>query len=167
MRPLPLLPPLTPVVESDATELKLFMASVIAESVTQEEPMLSDFVGNVSDNVDWWQGNQDRCVHLKCTVNGCVVGVVLVKEFWNLTSLFVSPSLQKRGLGRSLLLAAIDACRGRSPKGEIWLNASPNAVPFYERAGFTARESAQVLPKGYKAMRLVLDAPAGDKPVPV
>ena len=158
MKPLPLLPPLTPVVESDAAELKLFMASVIAESVTQEEPLLSDFVRNVSDNVDWWQDHQDECVHLKCTVNGCIVGVVLVKEFWNLCSLFVSPSLQKRGLGHSLLDAAIDACRGRSPKGEIWLNASPNAAPFYERAGFTVRESSQALPKGYVAMRLVLTA---------
>ena len=89
-------------------------------------------------------------------MNGCIVGVVLVKEYWNLCSLFVSPSLQKRGLGHCLLGAAIDACRGRSPKGEIWLNASPNAVPFYERAGFTVRESSQALPKGFIAMRLVL-----------
>ncbi|MEO7390609.1 MAG: GNAT family N-acetyltransferase [Ramlibacter sp.] len=158
IRPLPLLPPLIAVDESDETELKLFMASVIAESVTREEPMLSDFVGNVAGNVDWWLQHPGQGVHLKCTVHGSIVGVVLVKEFWNLSSLFVSPSVQKRGLGRSLLVAAIDHCRGKSPKGAIWLNASPNAVAFYERAGFTARESSQPLPTGFKAMQLQLPA---------
>ena len=157
MRPLPLLPPLVPVVDSDVAELKLFMASVIAERVTREEPLLSEIVGNVSGNVDWWLAHPDDCVHLKCMVNGSIVGVVLVKEFWNLSSLFVSPSLEKRGLGSYLMAAAIEACRGKSPKGAIWLNASPNAVAFYERVGFTPRESSQPMPAGFKPMQLPLD----------
>ena len=157
MRRVPLLPPLVPVVDTDAAELKLFMASVIAERVTREEPLLSEIVGNVSGNVDWWLAHPDDGVHLKCMVNGSIVGVVLVKEFWNLSSLFVSPSLEKRGLGRHLLGAAIEACRGRSPKDAIWLNASPNAVSFYERAGFTPRESAQPMPPGFRPMQLALN----------
>lgn len=165
MRPLPLLPPAVPVLEPDVPELKLFMASVIAERVTQEEPLLSEIVGNVSGNVDWWLDHQDQCVHLKCTLNGSIVGVVLVKEFWNLCSLFVSPSLQGRGLGRSLLAAAVDTCRGRSPKGAIWLNSSPNAVAFYERAGFVARESNQPMPRGFKPMQLPLGEAASDPAV--
>jgi hypothetical protein len=54
--------------------------------------------------------------------------------------------------------AAIEACRGKSPKGAIWLNASPNAVAFYQRVGFTARESSQPMPPGFKPMQLPLEA---------
>lgn len=160
IRPLPLLPPVVAVADSDATELKLFMASVIAESVTREEPMLSDFVGNVAGNVDWWLEHPGQGVHLKCTLHGSIVGVVLVKEFWNLSSLFVSPSVQRRGLGHALLGAAIDHCRDKSPKGAIWLNASPNAVAFYQHAGFTDRASNQPLPPGFKAMQLQFETQA-------
>lgn len=145
-----------PVELADAAQLKAFMAAVIAGNVTREEPLLSEIVQNVSGNVDWWLQNPHECVHLKCVDSGRIVGVVLVKDFWNLCSLFVDPSVQGQGIGRLLAETAIEACRGRTPKRAIWLNASPNAVAFYEHIGFTARLSDRVLPPGFKAMEIAL-----------
>ena len=113
-------------------------------------------VANVCDNVDWWLENEEACIHLKAVLGNGLAGVVLVKNFWNLCSLFVSPSLQGRGIGRQLMYSAIAQCEGRSPKGAIWLNASPNAEPFYARLGFTKRNSSQSLPAGFRAMELPL-----------
>jgi GNAT superfamily N-acetyltransferase len=151
-----MLPTPVSVIAADVPELKRFMAEVIAEQVMREEPLFSDLVANMSGNVEWWLKNQDQCVHLKCSADGRIVGVVLVKDFWNLCSLFVAPTMQGQGLGRVLVASAAEACRGKSPKGAVWLNASPNAVPFYERVGFTARVSEQPLPPGFQPMQFAL-----------
>ena len=141
---------------ADAVEIKAFMAAVISRQVVQVEPLLSEMAQNTASNVDWWLQNPRDCLHLKCVADGRIVGVVLVKNFWNLCSLFVDPSAQGQGLGRLLLEAAIASCRGRSPKDAVWLNASPNAVAFYEHVGFTARLSDRILPPGFKAMQYAL-----------
>jgi GNAT superfamily N-acetyltransferase len=145
-----------PVAPADVAELKAFMAAVIARQVVQAEPLLSEMVQNVSANVDWWLQNPGECVHLKCAADGRIVGVVLVKNFWNLCSLFVEPSVQGQGIGRLLTESAIAACRDKSPKGAIWLNSSPNAVTFYRHMGFAPRVSDRILPPGFKAMEYVL-----------
>lgn len=141
---------------ADAAELKAFMMAVIARQVVQTEPLLSEMVQNTAGNVDWWLRNPAECVHLKCVADGRIVGVVLVKNFWNLCSLFVDPAVQGQGIGRLLVESAIEACRGKSPKGAIWLNASPNAVAFYRHMGFAPRASDRILPPGFKAMQYAL-----------
>ena len=88
--------------------------------------------------------------------DGRIVGVVLVKNFWNLCSLFVDPTVQWRGIGRLLIESAIEPCRGRSPRSAIWLNASPNAVTFYRHMGFAPRVSDRILPPGFEAMEYAL-----------
>jgi len=132
------------------------MTSVIARQVVQAEPLFSEMAQNVSANVDWWLQNPGECVHLKCVADGRIVGVVLVKNFWNLCSLFVDPSVQGQGIGRLLIESAIVNCRGKSPKSAIWLNSSPNAVTFYRHLGFTRRVSDRILPPGFKAMEYAL-----------
>jgi predicted GNAT family N-acyltransferase len=50
----------------------------------------------------------------------------------------VRSSMRGSGLGRALLGALIDAARQRGDR-EVLLHAQASAVPFYLRAGFTAR----------------------------
>jgi GNAT superfamily N-acetyltransferase len=73
-------------------------------------------------------------------------------KHWNLRNLFVDPSMQRQGLGKGLLQSVVRDCKGKSPKGAIWLNSAPEAVTFYLRNGFKLRESTQTLPAGFVAL---------------
>src|SRR5205814_10688278 len=117
------------VLDGDAADLKRLVAMVIGESVTREEPVHSEMVANARGNVDWWTEHHTG-VHLKAIAAGQVAGVVLVKNYWNLSSLFVAPSLQRQGIGGRLLSAAIAECSTKSPKGAVLLNSAPAAVAF-------------------------------------
>ena len=147
---------LSEVQPGDAQEVRLLMARVIRVSVTHDRELLAETIANVFQNVDAWLADPARCVHYLARIDGRIVGVVLVKEFWNLCSLFVDPALHGQGIGRALLEAACNACTGRSPKGAIFLNAAPNAIGFYRRLGFVERESARELPAGFLAMKRAL-----------
>lgn len=152
------MPVLSAACPADADAIRALMASAIARSITQDDALLADTLANVNTNVDRWLAQPQQCVHLKAAAGGQIVGVVLVKDFWNLCSLFVAPEWQGRGVGRALLEAASQACAGRSPKSALFLNAAPNAVGFYERLGFVVRASKQPLPPGFRAMQRRLPA---------
>ncbi|WP_115227506.1 GNAT family N-acetyltransferase [Iodobacter fluviatilis] len=66
------------------------------------------------------------------------------------------PRYQGQGLGRALMLAAIEHCKGKSEKQAIWLNAAPNAIPFYQAVGRISRSNQQTLPQGFSAMQFLL-----------
>ncbi|MBC7481535.1 MAG: GNAT family N-acetyltransferase [Rhizobacter sp.] len=70
--------------------------------------------------------------------------------------MFAALEWQRHGIGKRLVLAAIDACRDKSPKQAIHLNAAPSAIPFFRALGFTPRASDQQLPAGFQAMQLAL-----------
>ena len=140
----------------DAAEIRELMARVIATSVTQDEALLRETLDNVNANVAWWLEHPGACVHIKATTGARLVGIVLVKEFWNLCSLFVEPELHGEGIGRALVEAACDACRDRSPKEAVFLNAATNAIAFYRRLGFIEREASRSLPAGFLAMKKTL-----------
>jgi GNAT superfamily N-acetyltransferase len=109
----------------------------VARSVDATDPEKAEYRANIARNLAWWRDHGAEAVHLKFSVRGALAGVVLVKEHWNLCHLFVDPASQRRGIGTALVEAAIARCRGRSPRGRLRLNAARNAVPFYERLGFT------------------------------
>ncbi|STQ91280.1 hypothetical protein EV682_103233 [Iodobacter fluviatilis] len=54
------------------------------------------------------------------------------------------------------MLAAIEHCKGKSEKQAIWLNAAPNAIPFYQAVGRISRSNQQTLPQGFSAMQFLL-----------
>lgn len=141
------------VVPADAAAVKVFMARVIAHSVTRDDRLLADLRANVEANVDWWLAHPHDAVHLQALQDGRLVGVILVKQFWNLCSLFVEPGLQGQGLGRGLVEAALARCAGLSPKQALWLNAAPAAVGFYRALGFTDHVATKPLPPGFMAMQ--------------
>jgi len=147
---------LRPAANTEAEQIRALMAAVIRTSVTDDETVRADTIANVNRNVEFWLEHPEQCVHLVATVAGTIVGVILVKEFWNLCSLFVEPKHQGNGLGRALVNAAVAACRGKSPKQAVWLNAATNAIGFYTHLGFEPRQSRQQLPPGFMPMQLLL-----------
>lgn len=147
---------ITDVQPADAAAIKAFMGRVIADGVTQDEALLADLRANVERNVDWWLAQPHDAVHLQAVADGRLAGVVLVKQFWNLCSLFVDPRLQGQGVGRALVESAMERCAGRSPKQALWLNAAPRAIGFYRSLGFTERPATRALPPGFVAMQRLL-----------
>lgn len=85
--------------------------------------------------------------------NGEIVGFVDA-EPGELTRLFILPSASGVGLGKRLLDVGIEQAR-RDHRGPVKLEATLNAVGFYERHGFNATG------KGYAAHTL------GGPPIPI
>lgn len=142
-----------PAQPDDAPAIRALMARVIGAEFRDDPALQADTLANVEANLARWLQAPSRCVHLVARRRDGLAGVVLVRDFWNLCSLFVDDRFQGRGLGRQLVEAAATACRGRSPKGALWLNAAPGAIAFYRRLGFVERASAQPLPPGFLAMQ--------------
>jgi GNAT superfamily N-acetyltransferase len=130
------------------------MHIVITDAVEQD--LQAAMIENVDANVGVWLKRPGDCVHLVATAQDQVVGVILVKDFWNLCSLFVAKSHRGNGIGRALVAEALALCKGRSSKGALLLNAAPSAVAFYEHLGFTPWQSQQAMPRGITPMRLAL-----------
>ena len=119
---------IVPVAFKDKTELLDLMKRVICSSVTQEADLQSSYIENVTKNLEWWAANPELGCHLKAVHGKTIVGVILIKRFWNLCSLFVAPECHRQGIGRALVMAAIDDCKEKSDKRAIHLNAAPDAI---------------------------------------
>src|ERR1700761_6531256 len=113
------------------------MSRTSRTSVRIEADEMAAVITNVLANMHWAFDHAHQCVHLKCVVDGRIAGAVLVKNFWNLCSLFVEPSDHRRGIGRSLIEEAIRQCVARNERPYVRVNAAPNAVEFYSAMGFT------------------------------
>jgi GNAT superfamily N-acetyltransferase len=128
---------IVPVEPHEAPAIADFIERTIASSVDATELEKEAFVRNVRSNLETWQARPQGALHLKFVDgDGALAGVVMVKAYWNLCHLFVEPKHQGQGVGKALMQAAIAACRGRSPRQCLRLNASRNAVGFYRHMGF-------------------------------
>ena len=141
----------------DGVAILALMVRVVTVSIAPA--YRAETIENVTQNLEVWSRAPEQCVHFVAESEGEIVGLILVKAFWNLCSLFVAPECQRCGIGKLLVLSAVHACRGKSPRQALYLNAAASAVSFYKALGFISIESSQQLPPGFQAMQLVL-APA-------
>jgi GNAT superfamily N-acetyltransferase len=77
-------------------------------------------------NVNYLLGEED----------GIFCGVVAVRNNSHLQHLYVAPPFQSRGVGKYLWETARDQALAAGNAGKFTVNASLNAVPFYQRMGF-------------------------------
>ena len=135
------------IVEPKDTEaLDALMCRVIATSVALGKTEMAEVIANVQQNLRWAQQYPHAAVHVKCVSDGAIVGVALIKNFWNLCSLFVEVDFQRQGIGRALLNESIQRCVSLNDRGHIKVNAALDAVPFYRSLGFAAGDEPH--PKG-------------------
>jgi GNAT superfamily N-acetyltransferase len=125
-----------PVLVDDIREVEVFIQRVVMLAVDATEEEKASFLKNIHRNLEQWRAEPTGALHLKFVEGGALAGVVMVKSYWNLCHLFVAPELHGRGIGRALLTAALEGCRGKSPRGLVRLNSSRNAAGFYEHMGF-------------------------------
>jgi N-acetylglutamate synthase-like GNAT family acetyltransferase len=82
----------------------------------------------------------EDCDGIRVTVaeqDGVVVGFARLAgeaPTGELAELFIEPAAVRRGVGRQLLVAAMDTARGLGMT-ELTIDSDPNAEPFYVRAG--------------------------------
>lgn len=124
------------VAPSDIPDVRALILGVIDSSVADTSENKRRFAEGVERNLQAVVARSTDSVHLCCTAGGRIVGVVLVRDFWNLCHLFVAAEYQGRGIGRSLLQLAVQACRESSGVAELQLKSTRNAIGFYEHMGF-------------------------------
>ncbi|MDP1931123.1 MAG: GNAT family N-acetyltransferase [Gammaproteobacteria bacterium] len=134
--------------------IRLLLNLVIHESLNGEVHDLPSIVENVNRNVDQWLAGQETILHLVAEVDGELVGALLIKDFWNLCSLFVHPAHQRKGIGQQLVRTALGRCKGKSQRAGVALNANDEAIPFYRSLGFEVRDVPRPPPAGSTAMWL-------------
>ena len=67
-----------------------------------------------------------------------IVGYGAVRNDTHVSQIYVAEDWHRRGVGSALLRGLIDAVRRRHPSAtKVTLNATPRAVEFYLRLGFT------------------------------
>jgi GNAT superfamily N-acetyltransferase len=116
--------------------------------VARSEEDAAFLIGDIDESLEWWRENPDSSLHLKYGEAGVIAGVLLIKEFWNLTNLFVAPDYQRQGIGRLLLNEALQRCRSRSPRAAVLVNSSTYAAGFYERMHFVQTGPGKDRPGG-------------------
>lgn len=137
-------------------QIRVLLDLVIHESLDATVHDIPSIIENVNDNVDLWIADAHNIVHLVAEANGELVGVIMIKEFWNFCSLFVDPAHQRKGIGRQLVHAALERCKGRSPHGAVHLHANDEALGFYLALGFEVKNPSKPAPVGSTAMKMSL-----------
>jgi GNAT superfamily N-acetyltransferase len=128
--------------------VRAVIAAAIRGSVACPEDEACFLIEDIEQSLAAWLAHPQQCVHLKCEVDGELADIVLVKDHWNLTNLFVAPPYQRRGIGRLLLTDAIARCRPVSPRPALLVHSSTVAVGFYRRLGFVPNGEPRDRPGG-------------------
>lgn len=136
------------VLPEDLSAIKELVARSIHECIDVPEEIAGELIEDTHIETASWLNNAASGVHLVYKLNGEVIGIVLVKEYWNMTSLFVCPAAQKTGVGAELVNAALAICREESPIDAVKLNSSSYASGFYRHIGFKPDGEARDLPGG-------------------
>lgn len=75
--------------------------------------------------------------------SGAILGFgVLNQEIAEVEAVYVTPEAGRRGIGLEILRKLEERASARGLR-QLRLNASLNAVPFYERAGYVAQEPSK------------------------
>jgi GNAT superfamily N-acetyltransferase len=135
-------------VNSDLNTLKEIIKISIVSSIINTEPEAGILIKSVIDSLLKWNDSAADGYYRKFKVDNEIVAFILIKEYWNLSHLFVLPSYQMQGIGKVLLLNGIESCKGKSQKKKIELNSSINAAGFYTRMGFVKAGEVRDLPGG-------------------
>ena len=120
----------------DVDELKRLLESAIRHSVAKDENEAEFLVDDTSRDLDGWEAEPAEKLLLVEEDGSGIRGLVLVKNAWNLSLLFVRPDSQRQGVGKSLLERAITHARALSPQNALRVNSSFVGEAFYREMGF-------------------------------
>jgi len=131
--------------EADVKKLKEIAESAMMASVLATIEEKKVLLESIKMDIDKYILSKN-CIYLKIEDNG-IKGYILIKEYWNLAHLFVSPKAQGYGFGTKLLKEGIKACKGFNGNRFIQVNSSRNASGFYKNMGFIEYAPEKNVPK--------------------
>ena len=134
--------------EKDLPELHYLIAQSVhacieADEVDRENIIVDSLCSSEANLHGHCEG-----VHLVYEQGNELYGMILIKEYWNMASLFVRPDKHHQGIATKLLNEALVICRSNSSEQQIRLNSSHYATGFYETYGFIKNGPAKDLPGG-------------------
>jgi GNAT superfamily N-acetyltransferase len=75
---------------------------------------------------------------------GQLVGIIEMRNYSHVALLFVHPDWHRHGIGRALMVHALEYCRDSGHKPDrLTVNSSPYAVAFYTHFGFQVNLTEQ------------------------
>jgi GNAT superfamily N-acetyltransferase len=90
-----------------------------------------------------WKKENRICLVAK--VNSKIIGIIDVRDAFHITIFFVDAEYQHQGIGKELLLSAINKCKAiNTGLRMVEVHSSPFAVKIYEKLGFKKRSDEQV-----------------------
>ncbi len=122
--------------KNDFDRLRELAAESVRGSVIHPDEEATPLIEEIVRSLDDWIASGSLGFHRKYSVGNEVAGFIVVQDYGKISHLFVLPEFQGRGIGRSLVEAAVEVCRNKSPQRKIELNSSSNAAGFYEAMGF-------------------------------
>ncbi len=143
--------------EADFDKIHKVVSAAIRQCVTDSDEHHKSIYTDVCGCLDWWSENKESGLLLVCEESESILGLALVKEFWNFAALFVEPQRHRSGIGRELVVGVIDDCKHNSPKGYLKVNSSNYAATFYKKMGFVQIGDAIDRPGGYVPFKLMFD----------
>jgi len=133
---------------SDLELLCTIISDAIRSSVIVTDAEAKVLIEEVKQSlITWYNSGADGFSATYCMDNE-IAGFIVVKEYWNVSHLFVSPRYQKQGIGKALVSQAINSCKEKSPKKKMLLNSPTSAVDFYTAIGFIRNGVERDLPGG-------------------
>ncbi len=143
--------------EADLDKIHKVVSDAIRQCVTDSDEHHKNICADVRECLDWWVENKENGLLFVCEDDESLLGVALVKEFWNFAALFVDPQHHRSGIGRKLVDGVIDVCKQKSPKGYLRVNSSNYAADFYRKMGFEQIADAIDRPGGCVPLKLTFD----------
>ncbi len=84
--------------DADLEEVRSLIAAAVRQNVTNSEEEATFLIHGIESSLTWWLDAKESALHLKYAQDGRILGDILIKEFWNLTNLFVHPDNQGEGI---------------------------------------------------------------------
>ncbi|HYE96920.1 MAG TPA: GNAT family N-acetyltransferase [Rubricoccaceae bacterium] len=151
MVPVPTIRPAGP---ADAPAIHALLAALTPQVIERPEEA-APFLGTCTQEAVAARLADPAFTHHVAEVSGEVVGFVAVRDGSHLYHLFVADAYQGSGLGARLW----DAARTAAGAPRFTVNATRNAVGFYQRQGFSP-EGPLVRQHGLSFQPMALDAAA-------
>ncbi len=123
---------------NDAQAIHILIASLAAYFVEPGSQGEQDFLKTIAPEAIAGYVIDPAFIYLIGEVDGELAGVIALKERVHVYHMFVAVKFQRQGIAQELWEKIKNMAQAQGNPGWFTLNATPYAVPVYERFGFKA-----------------------------